>query len=361
MEQVLNFRHADCWKQENNDSVSMDKEGCSSEEKNRENEILKILSLGLRKIFASEVYDYNKLQEIRLRINEPLIVIYDNREYFVTGKGRRVTERGKAYLVQPADVRETLEYISNYSLYAYEDEIRQGFITIQGGHRVGLAGKVILESGRIKSVRHISFINIRLSHQVKGCSGKVLPYIVNGNEALHTLIISPPRCGKTTLLRDIIRSLSDGFGNFMGKTVGVVDERSEIGACYRGMPQNDLGIRTDILDCCPKAYGMLMLIRAMSPQIIAVDEIGGREDIEAVYSVINCGCKLIATVHGNSIDDIRNRPGLRKLVDEKIFERYIVLSNRQEIGGIQTIFDERGSMLYMADSDRNHRITEVCI
>ena len=197
-------------------------------EKSRENEILKILSVALRRIFSSEIYDYNKLQEIRLRMNEPLIVIYDNREYFVTEKGKRTTECKKAYMVAPADIRETLEYISNYSLYAYEDEIRQGFITIQGGHRVGLAGKVILESGMIKSVRHISFINIRLSHQVKGCCKKVLPYIINGNETFHTLIISPPRCGKTTLLRDMIRMLSDGFPGFKGNTIGVVDERSEI-------------------------------------------------------------------------------------------------------------------------------------
>ena len=321
-------------------------------EKSRKNEILKILSVALRRIFSSEIYDYNKLQEIRLRMNEPLIVIYDNREYFVTEKGKRTTECKKAYMVAPADIRETLEYISNYSLYAYEDEIRQGFITIQGGHRVGLAGKVILESGMIKSVRHISFINIRLSHQVKGCCKKVLPYIINGNETFHTLIISPPRCGKTTLLRDMIRMLSDGFPGFKGNTIGVVDERSEIGACYKGVPQNDIGIRTDILDCCPKSYGMLMLIRSMSPQIIAVDEIGSREDIDAIYSVINCGCKLIATVHGNSIDDIRNRPGLRKLVDERIFERYIVLSNRKRTGEIRTIFDDRGSVLFMAEDER---------
>ena len=321
-------------------------------EKSRENEILKILSVALRRIFSSEIYDYNKLQEIRLRMNEPLIVIYDNREYFVTEKGKRTTECKKAYMVAPADIRETLEYISNYSLYAYEDEIRQGFITIQGGHRVGLAGKVILESGMIKSVRHISFINIRLSHQVKGCCKKVLPYIINGNETFHTLIISPPRCGKTTLLRDMIRMLSDGFPGFKGNTIGVVDERSEIGACYKGVPQNDIGIRTDILDCCPKSYGMLMLIRSMSPQIIAVDEIGSRDDIDAIYSVINCGCKLIATVHGNSIDDIRNRPGLRKLVDERVFERYIVLSNRKRTGEIRTIFDDRGSVLFMAEDER---------
>jgi stage III sporulation protein AA len=297
-------------------------------------DIFNILSGRLRQIFSNEIYDYDKLQELRLRINEPLIVIYDNREYFVTCHGTRTTVAVDACIVQASDIRETLEFISNYSMYAYEDEVRQGFITIQGGHRVGLAGKVVLESGRIKCVKHISFINIRMSHQVKGCSYKVLPYIMNGGDVSHTLIISPPRCGKTTLLRDIIRAVSDGNDEFPGMTVGVVDE------------QNDVGIRTDILDCCPKSYGMLMLIRSMSPQVIAVDEIGGRDDIDAIYSVINCGCKLIATVHGNSIDDIRIRPGLRKLVEERIFERYIVLNNRYGVGEVQAIFDERGSTLY---------------
>ena len=300
----------------------------------------------IRRLLIEARPDYNCLYEIRLRAGRPLFLIYAGGERFLRIKGH------EPYLVTRQDLKETLEYISGYSLYAYEDEIRQGFITIQGGHRVGLAGKVILESGMIKSVRHISFINIRLSHQVKGCCKKVLPYIINGNETFHTLIISPPRCGKTTLLRDMIRMLSDGFPGFKGNTIGVVDERSEIGACYKGVPQNDIGIRTDILDCCPKSYGMLMLIRSMSPQIIAVDEIGSRDDIDAIYSVINCGCKLIATVHGNSIDDIRNRPGLRKLVDERIFERYIVLSNRKRTGEIRTIFDDRGSVLFMAEDER---------
>lgn len=313
-------------------------------------DILNIFSLGLRRIILNLNLDYEKLQEIRLRVNGPLILIYDNNEYFVNKDCGLCHIQTSAYIVTQSEVKETMEYISNYSLYAFEDEIRQGFITIQGGHRVGIAGKTIIENEKIKNIKHISFINIRLSHQVKGCANKVVPYIVQDNDAIyHTLIISPPRCGKTTLLRDIIRLLSNGDENTAGITVGVIDERSEIGACYMGVPQNELGIRTDILDCCPKAKGMMMLIRSMSPRIIAVDEIGSREDIEAIEYVINCGCKLLATVHGSSIDDIKSKPILSRLVQEKIFERYIILNNKKAVGNVEEIYDSRGTILYKSN------------
>lgn len=185
-----------------------------------------------------------------------------------------------------------------------------------------------------------------MSHEVKGCGDRVIKYISDMGRLYHTLIISPPRCGKTTLLRDIIRLLSNGNGERNGVTVGVIDERSELGASYRGMPQNDVGMRTDVLDCCPKVEGMLMMLRSMSPQVIAVDEIGKREDIDAIEYVINSGCVIMATVHGNSIDDIKNKPVLRKLVESKLFERYIVLSNDGEMGHIESIFDAMGNNLY---------------
>ncbi len=290
--------------------------------------------------------DFEQVQEIRLRVQAPLLMIHNNREFYVTPDGKLDKLPGNACQVTKKDLKETLEYMSDYSLYAFEEEMRQGFITIQGGHRIGIAGKTITDKNGIRSMKFISFINVRLSHQVRGCADQVMPYLYVHGQILPTLLISAPRCGKTTLLRDIIRQVSDGTGNVPGMTVGVVDERSEIGACYQGVPQNDLGIRTDILDCCPKALGMMMLIRTMSPKVIAVDEIGSREDLEAMEYVMNCGCQLIATVHGTSMDDIRQKPVLRKMVQERWFERYVVLDNMGRPGNVAEIYDGRGTRLY---------------
>jgi len=310
-------------------------------------ELIKIFSLKLRRILESLQIDFDNLQEIRLRINCPLIINYRNREYFVTEDASLASDPAQGVLITKKEIDETMEYISNYSLYAFEEELRQGFITISGGHRIGIAGKTVIQENNVKTIKHISFINVRLAHQIKGCADKVLPYLIDGKNRCiyHTLIISPPKCGKTTLLRDIIRQISNGNPYLPGMNVGVVDERSEIGACYMGVPQNELGIRTDILDCCPKARGMMMLIRSMSPQVIAVDEIGSNEDLEAINHVINCGCKLIATVHGSSLEDIKSKPVLGELLQNRVFERYIILSNIKGIGHIEGIYDAAGSRI----------------
>lgn len=314
---------------------------------NQKEDLLRIFSLRIRSLMAKAALNYDKLQEIRLRINAPLTIVYENQEYFMTMQSNLQQDAREAFIVNKNELRETMEYISNYSLYAFEEEIRQGFLTIQGGHRVGIAGKAIMEGERIKSIKHISFINVRLSHEVKGCATKVLPYLYDSvnQDMYHTLIISPPRCGKTTLLRDIIRQVSNGTAYLPGMPIGVVDERSEIGACYMGIPQNELGMRTDILDCCPKAIGMMMMIRSMSPRVIAVDEIGSKEDMEAIQYVLNCGCKLITTVHGATLDDIRQKLILSQLFNERMIQRYVVLSNRRHVGTIEKIYDERGETL----------------
>lgn len=301
--------------------------------------VLKILPKQIRQYLLNQKMELHNIQEMKLRAGKPFIIVNNTGEVIARKTTREI------YMVTESDLRETMNYISNYSLYAYEEEMKQGYITIEGGHRVGLCGKAIIENGQIKNIKYISSINIRIAHEILGCSDKVIPYIINENNLYHTLIISPPRCGKTTLLRDIIRQISDGNEYIRGCTVSVVDERSEIGGCYRGVPQNQLGIRTDILDACPKVEGMMMLIRSMGPEVIAVDEIGTIEDVHAVEYAMHCGCKMLATVHAISFDEVKNKPVLEKLVREKRFERYIVLTNKRGIGSVEGIYDENGRML----------------
>ena len=308
--------------------------------KNQKKQIIRVLSESVQKIIEQERMDFSELQEIRLRIGQPVTVLYQNEELILPTMYSEKKRLGKQ------EMKETIEHISNYSLYAYEHELKQGFITIEGGHRVGMAGQVIMEGGKIKNMKYISSINIRVSHEVLDCANKIFPYITYNKQMYHTLIISPPRCGKTTLLRDVIRQISDGNRWIKGCTVGVVDERSELGGCYLGVIQNNLGMRTDILDRCPKADGMIMLIRSMAPQVVAVDEIGAKEDVHAIEYAMHCGCKMLATAHWDSMEEICKKPIFEKLIREKRFERYVILSNRYRLGWIEAVYDENGDLIY---------------
>ena len=311
-------------------------------------DVIRLFPGRLRDILQKASWNPEKLQEIRLRAGKPMILWLAGTEFFLSREGVLTKHKNLGYVVDVEDVKRTMEYLGEYSLYAYESELRQGFMTIQGGHRVGVTGKTIIENQQVKGVQQISGINIRFAHQVKGCADRVLPFVVENQQVYHTLIISPPRCGKTTMLRDLVRQISDGTEDFAGCTVGVVDERSEIGGSYQGIPQNDLGIRTDLLDCCPKSEGMMMLIRSMSPAVLAVDEVGNYEDINAIETAIHCGCKLLATVHGSSIEEIKKKPLLERLMKEHAFERYIILRKEQQegVGNVLAIFDGRGTCLY---------------
>ena len=258
-----------------------------------------------------------KITEIRLRIGKPIIV-------YVRGK-----EKILAHKATPAIIKKTIELISGYSMYAWEDELRNGFITLPGGCRVGLCGKVVVEDEKIKTLSNISGINMRIKHEIKGCATPILDAI---KQVGHTMIISPPGCGKTTLLRDLARQISDG-----GKTVGIVDERSEIAGCYMGVPVNDVGIRTDVLDRCPKSAGMVMLLRSMSPDVIIADEIGGEQDARAIEQIVNGGVKIICTAHGNGINDVHESKRLQNL--SAVFDNYIVLSSKNGPGTIEGIYN----------------------
>lgn len=277
------------------------------------------------------------IEEIRMRVQKPLMIFKNGTDYFICENGLNKSY-SKAYIVEKDDIDKTLQLMSDFSIYAVEEEIKQGFLTLKGGHRVGIVGRTILEENRIKTVRNISSLNIRIAREVKGC-GMSLVKKIYSDGIKHTLIASPPGCGKTTLLRDVIRILSYGCENInlKGHKVGVVDERSEIAACYLGMPQKDVGIRTDVIDACPKVQGMIMLLRSMSPEIIAVDEIGSLKDAEAIEEAINSGVKVIATVHGKDIDEVLNKPGIKRLMENRAFERIVILSRKKGPGTIENI------------------------
>lgn len=290
--------------------------------------LLKILPPYIRECMRSiPLETYEELQEIRLRVKRPVLIKVREKEYGLNTRG--ICNFTESIILSEEDIKDILNCMSDFSLYSFSDELRQGFITLEGGHRVGLVGKGVIENKTIKTLKYISGMNIRIAHEIIGCSKKVMPYIVTRNKVYHTLIISPPGCGKTTLLRDIIYNLSEGFCGYGPYNVGVVDERSEIAACYKGIPQNHIGMRTDVLDGCPKAEGLKMLVRTMSPEIIAVDEIGGEEDCRALEEAINTGVSLICSVHGESLEECRKKPYIKELIQRELFERIIVLSKRK--------------------------------
>mgnify|MGYP001157837894 FL=1 len=302
--------------------------------------VLDALPDNLRKIICTIPFTILKdLEEIRIRQNRPLMVYSRGKDYFIRENGEPTLNPLEAYCISSRDTQRILQLMADFSLYAIEEEIRNGYITLKGGYRVGLAGKGVIEGGKLRTLKYINSFNIRITREIPGVADKVLPFIIKEGNVLHTLILSPPQMGKTTLIRDIIRQISDGFPGFDGKKVGVVDERSEISGCYQGIPQNDVGIRTDILDACPKAIGITMLIRSMSPQVIATDEIGREEDVSAIEDALNAGIKIITTAHSNDLQDAMRRPILSSVLDKNIFERILVLGNSLGTGTLEEVYD----------------------
>lgn len=277
------------------------------------------------------------VEEVRIREGRPLEINSAGRHHFLDRQGRLTLRPEEAYIPTREDTHRLLDLISNHSLYTMEEELRKGFITIPGGHRVGLTGRTVLSGGKVEHIRDISGFNVRIAKEIQGAADGMLPHLLDRKRkrVMHTLILSPPQHGKTTLLRDLARQISYGkWGNsavhWPGMKVGIVDERSEIAGCLRGVPGFDVGPRTDVLDGCPKAEGMMMMIRSMSPDVLIVDEIGRPEDAEAVIEALHAGITVIATAHGSSVQDLRVRPALFGLLENRLFEMYAVLHRNGE-------------------------------
>lgn len=308
-----------------------------------EEEILRLFPEKIRGRWREVAGQAEKLQEIRLRAGRPLTILVDGKERFVDPGGRIVDRQEAAARQESAELEEILRHLCQYSIYAFADEIRQGFLTVQGGHRIGLAGQALLDGeNRVVNLKYIRYLNIRIAHQVKGAADPLIPLLYERGRVVSTLLISPPGGGKTTMLRDIIRQISNGTAYGRGINVSVVDERSEIAGSFLGIAQNDVGIRTDVLDGCPKVEGMMRLIRAMSPQALAVDELGGIEDMQALRMANGCGCRLLATIHGGSLEEVLRKNFMRYAVEEGLFERYVVLDRTAGAWGIEGVYDREG-------------------
>lgn len=267
----------------------------------------------------SSLFSLDDIEEIRIRAEQPLIIR--------TSLDEIVTE----YIVTTEDILTSLERICENSVYTYQNQICGGFITVTGGHRVGISGNAVMEEGRILNINYISSLNFRIARQVIDCSRPLLNYIIDydNNTVKNTLIVSPPGAGKTTILRDLVRNISNGFNGFRGLNVGLVDERGEIAAMYKGVAQNDIGIRTDVIDNVPKVIGMRLLIRSMAPQVIVADEIGGEDETETINYAVCSGVSGIFTAHGNSFNDLLLNPTLNDLIKLNVIQRIVFLENKR--------------------------------
>lgn len=302
--------------------------------------VLLMLAEPVRKAIIASGVEEKKLREIRLRTGRGLVLETAEGEFLLGSNGERVERESEAYRVTKEDIKTTMELLTGYSIYAYEEELRQGYFTVEGGHRVGVAGRAVTEGGRVVRLNYISFLNLRIAHECKDCSRALYRRLYGAGVLYHTLLFAPAGCGKTTFLRDLIRLLSE-----TGVRVGVADERSELAACHHGIPQHDLGMWTDVMDGCPKAEAMRMLLRSMTPQVLAADEIGLPEDVLAIRAAVGSGCKVLATAHGGSLSELQQNPMLRALWEERRFERYVCLEKSGDGFGIKAIYDRQGEEL----------------
>lgn len=278
-----------------------------------------VLPLRLRREALSlRLEDQGRVEELRLRAGWSMSAVIGAEERFLPGAP-----------VEGRELEQVVELASKASVHAVLDQVRRGYLTIEGGHRLGLCGTTTLRGGEIHSLNRLSSIDLRIARQVTGAADPVLHSLSPGGRLVSTLILAPPGLGKTTLLRDLIRQVSEGKG-VIPLRVALADERGEVAALYQGVPQLAVGRRTDVMEGCPKAMGLMLLLRAMNPQVLAVDEITAPEDVQALAAAVGCGVTLLATAHGAARSDLERRPLYRALREERMFQRLVRI--RQEGG-----------------------------
>ncbi len=273
--------------------------------------------------------DKKRLQEIRLRAGQPLILTY-------AGKEQELCE----VCVKKRDIEQILEWLCGYGIYAYQEEMAKGYLSIKGGHRVGIGGQVVCDpTGSVTQFKYISSLLIRVSHNITGIAEPLLDRLYRQGKILNTLILSPPGCGKTTLLRDLLRSVSDGNRCGKGQNVSLIDEREELAHSYMGVPVLNVGRRTDVISGCEKAVAMEMCLRSLGPEVVAVDEIYSEKDLEAVKRLKGCGCAILATHHAYTFEEFSEKPFGKEAISEKLFERFVLLEKREGMYGVKDVFE----------------------
>lgn len=290
-------------------------------------EIISIFPPDIRRCLFS--INLEEAQEIRLFLGQPAVLHYCDGDYYINKKGVLSMTPSNCITITRKDFEYIIERISQSSLYSVSDELKKGYITISGGHRIGIVGTAVLKDNKVDFIKNISAMNIRIANEIIGC-GKDIALKITENGLKNTLIISPPGCGKTTLLRDIIRELSE-----MGYYVGVADERCEVAGMYEGMSGFDIGPKSFVMEGCSKAYGMECLLRTMAPDVIATDELGRDEDIKAVYDAVNSGVSVIATAHGRNKEQLMKRNVFKTLIP--LFDVIVTMSRKEGVGTVEKV------------------------
>jgi stage III sporulation protein AA len=282
--------------------------------------ILKCLPTQLAKLILE--HNIQKLEEIRIRVNKPVILKLGQVEIVLN------------YTITTNEIIGILQNICNNSIYTYQNQICNGFITLPGGNRVGIAGNVVIKDGQVSNISYIYSLNFRISHQINGACDNILKYVLDteNNTIFNTLIVSPPGAGKTTIIRDLAKRISNGINeiNFRGLDVSIIDERGEIAAMTKGITFNDVGIRTDVLDNVPKSIGIRMAVRSMAPKVIIADEIGNKDDVNIINYAICSGVKCIFTAHGSNMEDLLKNNEINKIINLQLFSKIIFLDEKQK-------------------------------